>query len=142
MPDHPHVSVPRLAVLAVVLSGDDVLLVRRRNPPDAGLWGYPGGHVEWGETVEAAALRELAEETGLSATDPRRIGALDLILRDEGVITHHFHLVAIRCQAQGLPVAGDDASEVAWTRQAKVLEGQLAMSRDVDTLLRLALAAG
>ena len=58
--------VPRLAVLAVVLRGEQVLLVRRANPPDAGLWGYPGGKVDWGETVEAAALRELAEETGLT----------------------------------------------------------------------------
>ncbi|HUF57442.1 MAG TPA: NUDIX domain-containing protein, partial [Thermohalobaculum sp.] len=41
-----------------------VLLVRRLNEPDAGLWGYPGGKVEWGETVADAAVRELAEETG------------------------------------------------------------------------------
>lgn len=137
MPDHP-----RLAVLAVVLSGDRVLLVRRRNPPDAGLWGYPGGHVDWGETVEAAALRELAEETGLTGHAPRRIGALDLIGRDGDHVTHHYHLVAVACHAAGDPVAGDDAEAAGWHDQSDVLKGRLEMSRDVDTLLRLALAAG
>ena len=58
---------PKLAALAVVVRDAHVLLVRRRNPPDVGLWGYPGGHVEWGETVAEAAMRELHEETALRA---------------------------------------------------------------------------
>ncbi len=40
------------------------MLVRRANPPDAGLWGFPGGKIEFGETVKDAAMRELREETG------------------------------------------------------------------------------
>ena len=65
MPDFP-----RLAALAVTLDQgrNHVLLVQRRNPPDAGLWGFPGGHVEAGETALCAAARELAEETGVIAT--------------------------------------------------------------------------
>ncbi|MGV6850187.1 MAG: NUDIX domain-containing protein, partial [Marinibacterium sp.] len=58
---------PRLGALAVVLRDGHVLLARRANPPDAGLWGFPGGHVEPGETGLAAAVRELAEETGVIA---------------------------------------------------------------------------
>ncbi|OWJ87584.1 NUDIX domain-containing protein, partial [Paracoccus yeei] len=53
---------PVLAALAVLIDHDPdhgprVLLVQRRNPPDAGLWGFPGGHVEPGETALAAAAR-------------------------------------------------------------------------------------
>ena len=60
-------SLPIAAALAVVLRGERLLLVRRSHRPDAGRWGFPGGKIEPGETVIAAALRELAEETGVSA---------------------------------------------------------------------------
>ena len=49
---------PVVAVLAVVVQAGRILLVRRANPPDAGLWGFPGGKVEFGETIADAALRE------------------------------------------------------------------------------------
>ncbi len=56
---------PVLGVIAVVLRGDQVLLVQRGKAPDRGLWAYPGGAVNWGEPVARAALRELREETGV-----------------------------------------------------------------------------
>ncbi len=56
---------PVPAVIAVVVHDGQALLVRRANPPDAGLWGFPGGKIEFGETVKAAATRELLEETGI-----------------------------------------------------------------------------
>ena len=58
---------PLLGAIAVVVQDGHVLLARRRKEPDAGLWGYPGGHVELGETALAAAARELLEETGVTA---------------------------------------------------------------------------
>ncbi|MEN7538812.1 NUDIX domain-containing protein, partial [Aurantiacibacter flavus] len=54
---------PIAATIAVVLREGQVLLVRRANPPDAGRWGFPGGKIETGETIEQAAIRELYEET-------------------------------------------------------------------------------
>jgi len=135
------VSRPALAVLAVVLHGDQVLLVRRRNPPDAGLWGYPGGHVEAGETALAAAARELAEETSVRADPLGYLANLDTILRDaDGRLEHHFFLVAVLCRYRGgTPQAGDDATHAAWVPVAQVLSGALPMSRDVDRVLRRAL---
>ena len=50
--------------IVVLLHEGRVLLVQRGKAPDLGLWGFPGGHVEPGESAEAAALRELHEETG------------------------------------------------------------------------------
>lgn len=134
-------GIPRLGVLAVVLRGDSVLLVRRANPPDAGLWGFPGGKVDWGETVEAAALRELAEETGVSADQGQIIASTDAISHDEGgTVAFHYHLVAVQCHYRaGEPVAADDALEAAWVEIGQVLARQLPMSRRVDEVLRRAL---
>ncbi|WP_256388415.1 NUDIX domain-containing protein [Lutimaribacter pacificus] len=55
---------------------------RRANPPDAGLWGFPGGKIDQGEPLFDAAIRELAEETGVSAEPLRVITALDAFDHD------------------------------------------------------------
>lgn len=132
---------PRLAALAVLPHDGQVLLVRRRNPPDAGLWGYPGGHVEWGETVAEAAVRELSEETGVRAAAVDWLANLDILVRDDaGQVEHHFLLAAILCRwNSGAPRPMDDADEAAWIPQETVLSRALPMSRDVDRILQLAL---
>lgn len=56
---------PKVAAVVVVGRGDRVLMVRRANQPGYGLWSVPGGYVDRGEVVEAAAAREVREETGL-----------------------------------------------------------------------------
>lgn len=111
--------IPRPAVLAVVLRGEDALLVRRRNPPNAGAWGYPGGRIEPGETIAAAALRELREETGVEAEFVRVLTALDSISDERGSgaggALWHYVLVACLCRWRaGEPVAADDALEAGW----------------------------
>ncbi len=134
---------PRLGALAVVIEQDRVLLVRRGAPkPDAGLWGFPGGHVDPGETVQAAAARELREETCLTATPVETLTHLELIRHDaDGALLFHYLLVAVRCSgATGRLAAGDDAAEAAWHPVGEVLAGKLPLSRDVDRVLRLALA--
>ena len=136
------VSYPRIGALAVVLDGDSVLLVRRAaHKPDAGLWGFPGGHVEPGDTVHAAAARELLEETCLCATPVETLTHLDLIRHDaEGTLLFHYLLVAVRCATPvGTLAACDDAAEAAWHPVDHVLRGALPLSRDVDTVLRRAL---
>lgn len=134
---------PRLAALAVVLHQDRVLLVRRRNPPDAGLWGFPGGHVEPGETALAAAARELAEETGVTATPLRYLDNVDVIARDaDGVLQHHFLLAAVICRyCAGVPQAGDDALEAAFLPVEDVLAGHWPLSARVTDIIAQACAA-
>jgi ADP-ribose pyrophosphatase YjhB (NUDIX family) len=101
---------PKIGALAIVPRGGAVLMVRRGRAPSRGLWGFPGGHVEWGETVGAAALRELAEETGVTAVPGPLLGVLDVIGAG-----HHYVLTAHLCHWRaGEPVAADDAEAAAW----------------------------
>ena len=74
---------PLLTADCVVVDRDrGVLMVRRKNPPYKGYLALPGGFVEIGETVEQAARRELAEETGMEATNLSLVGVYSKPGRD------------------------------------------------------------
>ncbi|GIT89725.1 hypothetical protein JANAI62_07900 [Jannaschia pagri] len=125
---------PKLGALAVVARGDRVLLVARGKAPNRGRWGFPGGHVELGETALAAAARELAEETGVIATPRRYLGNIDLIEREGDQITHHYLLAAVLCDdATGEPIAADDAEAAAWVSEAEM--AALPLSPNVGRVL-------
>lgn len=126
---------PTRAAMAVVVREGHVLLVQRRKPPDAGLWGYPGGHLDPGESHETGALRELHEETGVLA---RAIAVLDVLeVRAEG---YAFDLAAVLCaHVAGEPVAADDAMAAEWVPIGDVLAGRPPMSDRVDEVLETAL---
>ncbi|MFD2261334.1 NUDIX hydrolase [Lacibacterium aquatile] len=110
-------QVPRIGVLAVVRRGDAFLLVRRKFAPNIGVWGFPGGKLEWGERLADAAARELLEETGLVATfDADPLIPIEAINDAEGF---HFILIPLEGQVMGGTLqAGDDASEAAWVARA------------------------
>ncbi len=76
-----YIKNPLLTVDTVITQNNSVVLIMRKNPPFKGSWALPGGFVEYGETVEMAAIRETKEETGLDIelngivgvySDPRR----------------------------------------------------------------------
>lgn len=131
---------PTLGAIGVVLHEGRTLLVQRSKSPDKGLWGYPGGHVEPGETAAEAAVRELFEETGVRAAPGAVLGTLDLIHRDEaGLLLSHFFLVAVSCTYEaGDPLAGDDAADAGWVDFATIAEARLPMSDHVADVLALA----
>ena len=127
-------TVPRPAAIAVVRRDGRFLLVRRVNPPDPGRWGFPGGKVEPGETVAEAAVRELAEETGVRAEALRAFDCVDVIRPG-----FHFVLVAVACRyLTGEAVAGDDAHEAAWFTLDEIEAG---IEPFLDQVLRIARSA-
>jgi len=65
---------PKLAVAVIVNKGSRILLGKRGIPPGKGSWSFPSGYVDQGETVEDAALREVAEETGLKVALGKLVG--------------------------------------------------------------------
>lgn len=99
---------------------DQILLVRRRNAPLAGLWAPPGGHLELGERLAEAAAREVAEETGLTVQviESARYPLVEWIERDDatGRVTTHYVLTQIVawCHDPHPPAAADDATACRW----------------------------
>ena len=116
---------PVLAVSAVVVDDDRLLLVRRGHGPAAGTWGVPGGRVEHGELLAEAVVRELREETGIEGVCGSLIGTVELV--DETDAEHIVVLgfsVALLESAE--PIADSDATEAAWVPLGDVAERRLA----------------
>ncbi|MDR9440069.1 MAG: NUDIX hydrolase [Halomonas sp.] len=107
---------PVPAVSAAVIRGDRILMVRRRNPPNAGMLALPGGKIEAGESLQQAAARELLEETGVLAAPRRILTAIDFFDHDEaGLLRMHFVIVVVQLEWQGgIEAAADDATELRW----------------------------
>ena len=107
---------PWVGVGAIVLRGGQVLLIKRAKPPEAGRWSLPGGTLELGETSAEAAIREVAEETGIKAEAVGILTAVDRVDRDQaGKVRYHYLLVDVVARyLSGDPVAADDAADAQW----------------------------
>jgi mutator protein MutT len=116
------VTAPLVGVGAVVVHDDDLLLVRRARPPAVGKWSIPGGHVELGETLAEAVVRELHEETGIEGVCGELVGWVERIAAD------HHHVIldfSVTVLDRTEPVPGDDASEAAWVPIGDVADHDL-----------------
>ncbi|WP_027351108.1 NUDIX hydrolase [Halotalea alkalilenta] len=106
---------PRVAVAAVVMRATQVLLVGSHRAGIEGYWGFPGGKLEFGETLFQAAERELLEETGVAAVAREVLTAVDVLVGEAVRPRAHFVLIATLCEYQaGEPVAADDAESAGW----------------------------
>jgi 8-oxo-dGTP diphosphatase len=104
---------PLVGVGAVILRGEEVLLVRRGQEPAKGSWSLPGGVVEVGESLEAAILREVQEETGLIVKVLGITAVLERIYRDEDdKVPYHYVLVDFACEyVSGEVTPASDATD-------------------------------
>ncbi len=104
---------PKLMVDVVVPSEEGrVLLIRRASDPYEGQWALPGGFVEVGETLEAAATREAEEETGLKVEVVRLVGVYSEPDRDPR--GHNVSCAYLARSQGGEPSAASDAAEVSF----------------------------
>jgi len=119
----------RVAVGAVAVWDEQILLVRRGRGPAAGTWAVPGGSVHLGEHLREAVVREVAEETGLECVVERFLGWAERIDDD-----HHFVILDFLVDVLDPtrpPHAGDDAAEVHWCPLGEVRDLSLAPGLDV-----------
>jgi ADP-ribose pyrophosphatase YjhB (NUDIX family) len=116
---------PRPCAGVLVVDGGRVLLVRRTEPPAAGAWSLPAGYLEHDEPPRTAAVRELREETGLSAAAE----AIDLL--DTAFVRHPdgWHVLVVvyvtpRTTTAGDPVAGSDAADARFWNVDELVAGE------------------
>ena len=126
-----HFKDPKVAVAALVSDGAAVLLVRRAVLPRAGFWALPAGYMDQDESPEEAAIREIAEETGVGI----RLGGLQAVVELGGWEQRRGILLVYRAE----PVSGDvspadDVSEARWFAPAEVPWNELAFDSTADLL--------
>ena len=81
---------PKVGVAVIVIKDNQVLLGKRRNAHGAGTWCFPGGHLEFGETIQECARREVLEETGLVVSNLRLT-----TYTNDMFVTEHKHYVTL-----------------------------------------------
>ena len=137
---------PVPAVGTVCFRDGDVLLIRRGTKPLAGNWSIPGGKIEFGERAADAALRELKEETSVTA---RLVGLVDVVdgiftSRSTGDVTRHYILFDYAAVwLSGEAVAGNDAAHAEWISPTRLAELEIwDETRRIIEAARAMVAAG
>jgi ADP-ribose pyrophosphatase YjhB (NUDIX family) len=93
--------------IIIELASGGIVLINRKNPPYG--WAIPGGFVDYGESLEEAAVREAKEETSLEVTLTRQMHTYSKPDRDP---RHHTITAVYTATAQGEPKAADDAADI------------------------------
>jgi 8-oxo-dGTP diphosphatase len=110
---------PEISVGGIAVDRNRLLMIQRGRGVAKGQWSIPGGRVEFGESLEAAVVREVFEETGIEVVCGKFLGWVERM--GEG-----FHYVimdfAVDVFSPGRPVAGDDAAQAKWVHLADVTE--------------------
>jgi len=117
---------PIPTVDVIIECDEGVLLIKRKNPPEG--WALPGGFVDYGESLEAAALREAKEETGLDVKLIRQFHSYSDPSRDP---RHHTITTVFVAAAGGKAVAGDDALEAIFFNRDNLPEQIAFDHRDI-----------
>jgi len=109
--------------VGVLIRRDDrLLLIRRRGVHGSGTWSTPGGHLDFGETPEACAIREAEEETGLIVSDVVFRGVTNDLFPQDG--KHYITIWMEALAAEGEPTlaAPDESDAIDWFPIARLPE--------------------
>jgi len=101
---------PKVVVTALIEEHGHVLLVRRDIEPGRGLWGLPGGFVDWDEHPEQAMVRECSEEVGVRVEPLELLSVQHVVMDDEGIVILPYRARLV----SGEPVAADEVQQVGW----------------------------
>jgi ADP-ribose pyrophosphatase YjhB (NUDIX family) len=138
----PATGRPVVGVIVALRRGNQVLLAQRSRGTYLGKWGFPGGHVERGETIIEAGMRELMEETGVEAEPRGVLTHLDVIGREGSAVPFHYVLLVVLADwVSGEGVAADDAAALRWLTLDEMAAGVLPLLPDVERVARMAFAA-
>ena len=107
---------PVVGIGAVIIKEDKIVLIKRGNEPSKGKWSIPGGHVELGENLKEAVIRETKEETCLDVDNPILIDVVENVDWDEQrKIKYHYIIVDYLVHVKGGNIeAASDAAELRW----------------------------
>jgi 8-oxo-dGTP diphosphatase len=127
---------PLIGVGAVVFNAtNDILLIKRGKAPHYGRWMVPGGTLEWGETLEAAAVREVREETGIDIEIEAFVEIIEALT--PGPEGFHYVIMDYAARAvSGVLSAGSDALEAAWIPVEQL--GDLDLTEDLVRVIETA----
>jgi 8-oxo-dGTP diphosphatase len=134
-------AAPIVTVGTIIRQGDRLVLIRRGKEPSRGLWTFPGGAIELGESLQEAARREAREETGLDVRIGEVATVVDNVVRDDaGRVRYHYVIVDFLAEPRGGTLQpGTDVSEARWFRLSE-LDG-LEMTEKAGPLARAVLSA-
>ncbi len=107
---------PKVVVAALIEDGGRVLLVLRDIEPGRGLWGMPGGYVDWDEHPQDALIRECREEVQVRVEPLDLLPVQHILMDDEGIVLLPYRARLIA----GDPAAGDEVQQVGWFRPDKL----------------------
>ena len=125
---------PATTVDLIVRKGNHILLEQRGREPYKGIHALPGGHVDYGETVEHTALRELMEETSVKAKLISILGVYSDPSRDPR--GQRVTVVFIADWTDGVPIPGDDAKTAEWVSETELRRFERPLAFDHAQLLR------
>ncbi len=130
--ERSRMSVPVVDI--VVRKGGKILLEQRGKPPFEEMRCLPGGHVEYGETVEETALRELKEETSIDAKLVGILGVFSDPNRDPR--GQRISTVFVADWTSGKPIGADDAKSAEWFDESDLRNPSFQLAFDHALILR------
>lgn len=105
---------PLAIVLAAVIQNNKILLINRKGGAYSGLLALPGGKIEQDEFISEAAIREIAEESGITTTFDRYLGVVSEHLVEAGKVLKHFVLHVVSLKPATTTITRDDEGELDW----------------------------